>query len=167
MTRLRFPIRRFLLVLTTWPLICATSSALTVFLREAEALSTANDVILLHAAAGWIAALIWFSLDRLLIRRFERLSARFVLSFTLLIGLTVGVSAGLFAIQFWVYFSQWHEPLTSRIGLYQAIFTSASAIYQYAVLGARHLIVLALPAAALFASIAARHPHIEAREPIR
>ncbi|OXT00270.1 hypothetical protein B7H23_08905 [Notoacmeibacter marinus] len=163
----RAPIKRLLPILVVWPLVCAASSTLTVLLRNFETLSTASDLIVLHALGGLAAALAWFVLDRFWIARRKRLALRFVLSFILLFGLTVGATAGLFALHFWIYFSQWHEPLSSRIGLYQAVFTSASAIYQYAVLGSRHLIALAFPAAALAALFAARHPRIEAADRIR
>jgi hypothetical protein len=64
----------------------------------------------------------------------------------LLLGLTtIASTAGLFALQYRLFYAHWHAPFPSRIWVYQFIFTSASALYQFAVLGLRHF----LPAAFL------------------
>jgi hypothetical protein len=59
----------------------------------------------------------------------------------LLLGLaTIAATAGLFALQYRLFYAHWHAPFPSRIWTYQFIFTSASALYQFAVLGLRHFL---------------------------
>ncbi len=59
----------------------------------------------------------------------------------LLLGLaTIAATAGLFALQYRLFYAHWHAPFPSRIWVYQQIFTSASALYQFAVLGLRHFL---------------------------
>lgn len=59
----------------------------------------------------------------------------------LLLGVTtIAATAGLFALQYRLFYAHWHAPFPSRIWVYQQIFTSASALYQFAVLGLRHFL---------------------------
>jgi hypothetical protein len=90
----------------------------------------------LGSLLSWLVALplIWFSgLGR-------RPETRFAASFLLLTLATVTVLAVLFALQYRLFYSQWHEPFGSRIWMFQFIFTSASAVYQFSVLGTRLLL---------------------------
>ncbi|MCZ8180550.1 MAG: hypothetical protein O9309_16135 [Rhizobium sp.] len=58
----------------------------------------------------------------------------------LLLGVvSVGAIAGVYALQYRTLYAHWHAPFPSRIWVYQQIFTTASALYQFAVLGLRHL----------------------------
>jgi hypothetical protein len=75
----------------------------------------------------------------------------FALAFLVVAILTLGLSALLFALDFWLYFSQWHAETFSKIWFLQFIFTFASAVYQFMVSGLRmHVpfgVLLLFPAA--------------------
>lgn len=50
---------------------------------------------------------------------------------------TVLSTALLFALQYRLFYARWHEAFGTRIWAFQFAFTSASAVYQFAVLGLR------------------------------
>lgn len=59
----------------------------------------------------------------------------------LLLGLvTIGATAGLYALQYRYFYAHWHAPFATRIWGYQLFYTTAVALYQFAVLGVRHLL---------------------------
>jgi len=63
--------------------------------------------------------------------------AAFAAAFLCLTFFTIGITSALFAIIFRSYYAQWHgEPFT-KLWLVQTVFTTASALYQFAVLGIR------------------------------
>ncbi|MBW8447479.1 MAG: hypothetical protein K0M49_17795 [Arenimonas sp.] len=92
------------------------------------------------AALGWIAALPLI--------RFAGHSrpqeTRFAAAFLFLAGGTAAFTALLFALQYRHFYAQWHEPFGTRIWLFQFAFTSASAVYQFAVLGIRNYLPFGL-----------------------
>ncbi len=53
---------------------------------------------------------------------------------------TIGATAGVYALQYRSFYAHWHAPFPSRVWVYQLIFTTAAALYQFAVLGLRHLL---------------------------
>lgn len=53
---------------------------------------------------------------------------------------TIGATAGLYALQYRYFYAHWHAPYATRIWGYQLIYTAAVALYQFAVLGLRHLL---------------------------
>ncbi|PWW04371.1 hypothetical protein DFR52_1011069 [Hoeflea marina] len=72
---------------------------------------------------------------------------------------TVLVTALIFAVVYRNFYAQWHGPFPSRLWLLQLVFTTAAALYQFAVIGMR----LYLPLGAIFLlaaslGIARRHP---------
>lgn len=92
------------------------------------------------AALGWIAALP-------LIRFASHArppETRFAAAFLFLGTGTAALTALLFALQYRQFYAQWHEPFGTRIWFFQFVFTSASAVYQFAVLGIRHYLPFAL-----------------------
>lgn len=50
---------------------------------------------------------------------------------------TVFFTAAFFALQYRVFYAQWHAPVLSRAWMLQFAFTSASAFYQFAILALR------------------------------
>jgi hypothetical protein len=65
---------------------------------------------------------------------------------TVLLGIvTIGATAGLYALQYRYFYAHWHAQFPSRIWVYQLIYTTAVALYQFAVLGLRHLLPAGLP----------------------
>ena len=50
---------------------------------------------------------------------------------------TVIITAGLFALQYRIYYAQWHGEFLSKLWIIQLVFTTAAAVYQFAVMGLR------------------------------
>lgn len=108
-------------------------------------LSTAHGPILLGlyfsgAMLGWSAALplIRFASHR------RPPETRFAAAFLFLGCGTAAFTALLFALQYRQFYSQWHAPFGTVIWFLQFAFTSASAVYQFAVLGIRHYLPFGL-----------------------
>ena len=59
---------------------------------------------------------------------------------------TVSITALIFAVIYRNFYAQWHGPFPSRLWLFQLVFTTAAALYQFAVMGMR----LYLPLGAIF-----------------
>ncbi|WP_156379738.1 MULTISPECIES: hypothetical protein [unclassified Rhizobium] len=76
----------------------------------------------------------------------RRAETRFAGSFLCLTLLTIGITGILFALQYRLFFAQWHAPFATRIWFYQFAFTGAGAIYQFIVMGIRLYLPLGLPA---------------------
>lgn len=92
------------------------------------------------AALGWIAALP--------LVRFASLArppeTRFAAAFLFLGAGTAALTALLFALHYRQFYAQWHQPFGTVIWFFQFAFTSASAVYQFAVLGIRHYLPFGL-----------------------
>ncbi|MGJ8570777.1 MAG: hypothetical protein ACSHXI_08760 [Hoeflea sp.] len=102
----------------------------------------------LNAIAFAGAALAWpFSLAAFRFIAFQRArETAFAAAFICLTIFTIGITSAIFAVIFRSYYAQWHgEPFT-KLWLVQLVFTIASALYQFAVLGIR----LYLPLGVLF-----------------
>lgn len=69
---------------------------------------------------------------------------RFAASFLFLTIGTTAATALIFALQYRLFYAQWHAPFGTRIWAFQFVFTSASAVYQFAVLGLRLYLPLGL-----------------------
>lgn len=101
---------------------------------------------------GWLVALplVQISAD-------GREAPKIFTAWFLLLGLaTMAATAGLFALQYRFFYAHWHAPFPSRIWVYQFVFTSASALYQFAVLGLRHFLPTAFLILLLLAVLMAR-----------
>lgn len=94
-------------------------------------------------ALGWFMS-IWLGAHRIAPKRLA-------ISFVLILLFTVGTTALLFALQYRLYYSQWHMPAFSIGWFFQVFFTGLSAFYLFAVQGLRIL----LPFAPLGLAIAA------------
>lgn len=105
-------------------------------------------------AFGWFFS-IWFSAHRVSPKRFAS-------SFVLILLFTVGATALLFALQYRLYYSQWHMPTFSIGWFFQVIFTGLSALYLFAVQGLRLLLPFAplglFIAALIFTKLAPQNP---------
>jgi hypothetical protein len=85
------------------------------------------------------AALAWpFSLWCFRFLAFGRArQAAFAAAFLSLTLVTLGVTAFLFAILYRNFYAQWHGDPFTKLWLVQLAFTTASALYQFAVMGLR------------------------------
>jgi len=62
-------------------------------------------------------------------------TARFSAFFLALSLGTVAMTAFLFAMDYRWFYARWHAPFGSLVWIFQFLFTGASAVYQFAVLG--------------------------------
>jgi hypothetical protein len=103
---------------------------------------------------GWLCS-IWLSAHRISPKRFAA-------SLVLILLFTVGTTALLFALQYRLYYSQWHMPTFSAGWFFQVLFTGLSALYLFAVQGLRLLLPFApiglIFAALIFSKIAPTNP---------
>lgn len=119
-----------------WGILMALCAATSLYAKDRLWLPADLDILGLYFLGGlfgWTLALP-FARFSAAGRRPETRFAAWLL--WLAIG-TIGVTAGLFALQYRAFYAQWHAPFLSRIWVYQLVFTSAAAIYQFAVIGLR------------------------------
>lgn len=91
---------------------------------------------LLLAAGGVLAFPVAFFFARLLSTG-RSTEAAFSVAFLCLLVCTIACGSGLYALQYRLYYSEWHAPALSITWGLELIFTLAAALYQYAVLGVR------------------------------
>lgn len=92
--------------------------------------------------------------------------AAFATAFLCLTIFTIGATAATFAVIYRSFYAQWHDEMFTTMWLIQLVFTTASALYQFAVIGLR--LYLPLGVAFLFAAafVLARH-HGRVKPPSR
>lgn len=113
------------------------------------------------------AALAWpFSLaaHRFLAYGRQR-QARFAAAFLCLTIFSIAITAVLFAIIYRNFYAQWHGDPFTKLWLVQLAFTSASALYQFAVVGLR--MYLPLGAVLLFAAAYLLSRPISLQKPLK
>ncbi len=117
-----------------WGLMMAMSSFLALYLRNGAQTYHICSILLLFFCGGIIAWPCALFLGRFgaIGRRGETRFAAFFLCLTVC---TIAATAFLFAMDYRMFYSQWHEPFGTRIWMYQFVFTSAAAVYQFVVMG--------------------------------
>jgi hypothetical protein len=122
-----------------WGAAMATSFLLSIHVFGRAAGSHDLGLTALYAGGGILGWLVALPLIHLITarRRPQKVLARWVLFLGVV---TIGATAGLYAVQYRYFYAHWHAPFPSRIWVYQQIFTSLVALYQFAVLGVRHLL---------------------------
>ncbi|APG84536.1 hypothetical protein [Sinorhizobium americanum] len=127
-----------------WGLAMAFSAWYALWLREHDATFHLQSILLLYALGGLVAWPLSLFGGRCMAEG-RSIETRFAAYLLCLIAGTIGLTGLLFALDYRLFYSQWHATTGSRIWFYQALFTSASAFYQFLVLGIR----LYLPLGAL------------------
>ncbi|WP_179875444.1 hypothetical protein [Sinorhizobium sp. BJ1] len=139
-----------------WGLAMAFSAWYALWLREHDATFHLESILLLYASGGLIAWPLSLFAGRCLAQD-RTIETRFAAYLLCLIAGTIGVTALLFALDYRLFYSQWHAATGSRVWLYQALFTSLSAYYQFLVLGVRLYLPLGA-VALLLASLGLARP---------
>ncbi len=81
---------------------------------------------------GWLCAIVLSS---------HRIPPKcYAVGFVVILITTIGLTAGLFALQYRLYYAQWHSTFFSIGWFFQFAFTTASALYLFAVQGLRTLL---------------------------
>jgi hypothetical protein len=112
----------------------AGSALGALYLRNGLLTSHLPELTTVYFLGGMLAWPFMLPLARLLARG-RRLEARFAAFFlTLSLG-TIAMTAFLFAMDYRWFYARWHAPFGTLVWAFQFAFTSASAVYQFAVLG--------------------------------
>lgn len=92
----------------------------------------------------------------------------FAAAFLCLTLLTIGITATLFAFIFRQFYAQWHGDPFTKLWIIQLIFTVASALYQFAVMGLRLYLPLGIGFLLIASLLLARQhdPQMPAKTPI-
>lgn len=119
-----------------WGGLMALAAGLSLYIEDRLSFPADRDVLVLFFAggmAGWVLMLPFarfFALGR-------PPETRFASAFLWLTVATIGTTALFFALQYRSFYAQWHAPFLTHIWRLQFLFTSASAVYQFAVMGLR------------------------------
>nr|WP_267550887.1 hypothetical protein [Rhizobium rhizogenes] len=112
----------------------AISALAALYLRNGLLTSHLTALTLVYFFGGALSWLVMVPLTE----RFTKhrpSSARFAAFFLVLSVGTVAATAFLFAMDYRWFYARWHAPFGSLIWIFQFVFTGASAVYQFAVLG--------------------------------
>ncbi|QGG90729.1 hypothetical protein GH983_09735 [Agrobacterium sp. MA01] len=138
-----------------WALAMAASFQLSVHFFGRATSSHDLALTLIYAAGGLIGWLVALPLIHVVEKRGGQQTV--LAAWLLLLGVvTVGAISGIYALQYRSFYAHWHAPFPSRIWVYQQIFTTASALYQFAVLGLRHLLPAGLAMLLVLSMVMAR-----------
>jgi hypothetical protein len=131
-----------------WGLVMALSALMALYLRNGAETSHLNSILLLFFSGGLVSWPFALFLGRFgaIGRGRETRFAAFFLCLTLC---TIAATALLFALDYRVFYARWHAPFGTGTWAYQLSFTSASAIYQFIVMGIRLYLPLGFAALAL------------------
>ncbi|WP_246745835.1 hypothetical protein [Ciceribacter sp. L1K22] len=127
-----------------WGTAMAISAWLGFALLQNIPVTHHDELMILYFAGGSLTWLTVLPLIRFL--SYARpAETRFAAALLLLGAGTVAMTAFIFAMQYRLFYAQWHAPFGSRIWMFQFVFTSAGAVYQFAVLGIRPLLPIGGP----------------------
>lgn len=84
--------------------------------------------------------------------------ARTLFAAAMLTGFTLCATAAVLALDYRIYYSQWHAAAFSKIWIYQQIFTALGSTYQYLVIGSRLYWPVGILALAVSSVLLARKP---------
>jgi hypothetical protein len=126
-----------------WGTQMLASAMAALYLRNGMETAHVRDLAMLFFAGGLLAWLFMLPLGRFLAHR-RSLKTRFAAFFVALAAGTILMTAFLFAMDYRVFYSAWHASFGSTTWVLQFVFTGASAVYQFAVLGIRLFLPLGL-----------------------
>lgn len=131
-----------------WGVVMALSALVALYLRNGAETSHLYSILVLFFLGGLVS---WpFAL---LLGRFGAIGrgreTRFAAFFLCLTLCTIAITAVLFALDYRIFYARWHAPFGTGLWAYQFAFTSASAIYQFIVMGIRLYLPIGFAALAL------------------
>jgi hypothetical protein len=132
-----------------WGIQMLLSAIVGLYLRNEWETSHVLDLAILYFGGGLLSWPFNLLAGRYLALG-HQVEARFAAFFLVLTMGTVLMTAFLFAMDYRIFYSRWHSPFGSVIWMFQFVFTGASAIYQFLVLGLGLFLPLGL--ACLFAT---------------
>jgi len=118
----------------SWGVVMAASALAALYLRNGLLTSHLTALALVYFLGGALSWPIMVPLARR-VASSRPPSARFAAFFLALSLGTTAMTAFLFAMDYRWFYARWHAPFGSLIWTFQFLFTGASAVYQFAVLG--------------------------------
>lgn len=141
-------VREVLFGAPLWGLVMALSALVALYLRNAAETSHLRGILVLFFSGGLVSWPFALFFGRFLAIGRGR-ETRFAAFFLCLTVCTIAATAFLFAMDYRSFYARWHAPFGTRIWVYQFTFTSASAVYQFFVMGIRLYLPLGFAALAL------------------
>jgi len=145
-----------------WGAAMAISAQLSIWLSMAALTShywSLTALVFFGAACAWPFSLATF---RFIAFRRAR-EAAFAAAFLSLTAFTIGMTAIAFAVIYRNFYAQWHGDPFTKLWLAQLVFTTASALYQFAVQGVRLYLPLGLVFLFAASYLLARSHHLPKR----
>ena len=121
---------------TLWAVLMGLSAWYGVSALDWETRGRITSIILLFAAGAFFAFPLGILVARLLTGRGGR-EVAFAAAFLSLAVATIGITSLIFAFDYRTYYAEWHDDELSIRLVFEVVFTTLSAVYQFAVLGVR------------------------------
>lgn len=128
-----------------WAGVMAGSAAAWLAIADRLETSRTPDILATFALGAALAFPVALYLARLAVPGARR-EARFAAAFLAFGVMTVLGVAFVYAMQYRLYYAQWHDHFPSVVWVFQLVFTGAAAVYQFAVLGVRMFLPVGLAA---------------------
>lgn len=141
-----------------WGLTVGGSALFNLLWAEWATPAQIREVALIFLAGGILAFPVALYLARFLAMGRGR-EVAFAALFVCLLTTTIGLTGGIYALQYRLYYSEWHGAAFTKLWLYEYFFTVAVALYQFAVLGVRLYFPTGFIALFLFSLWFARRRH--------
>ncbi|AYG66392.1 hypothetical protein CCGE531_10575 [Rhizobium sp. CCGE531] len=141
-----------------WGAAMAASALAALYWRNGLLTSHLPALALVYFFGGALAWPILVPLTRR-VTRSRPAGARFAAFFLMLSIGTAAMTAFLFAMDYRWFYSRWHAPFGSLIWTFQFLYTGASAVYQFAILGLPLFLPFGLPCLIAVSAYLARRTH--------
>ncbi len=121
-----------------WAVAMAASAVVAILMQEWETSSKIRSVAVLFALGGALSFPAGLFAARLLsLGRSPEVA--FAAAFLAFAAATVAITGLIFAFDYRTYYAEWHADPGSITWVFQLVFTTLAALYQFAVLGLRLL----------------------------
>jgi hypothetical protein len=132
-----------------WAAAMAASAFVAVLMQDWETSAKIQSVIVLYGLGGALSFPVGLFAARLLaLGRSGEVS--FAAAFLAFAAATISITGLVFAFDYRAYYAEWHADTGSVTWVFQLVFTTLAALYQFAVLGVRLLFPIGF--VALFAA---------------
>jgi hypothetical protein len=121
-----------------WAAVMAASAFAAILMQDWETTAKIRSVAVLYALGGALAFPVGLFVARLLALR-RSAEVAFAAAFLAFAAATIAITGLLFAFDYRTYYAEWHADTGSITWVFQLVFTTLAALYQFAVLGVRLL----------------------------
>lgn len=119
-----------------WGVLMGVNMLVFLWSRGWQTLSQVTALTFIFALGAALAFPLGHTFQALLARRSEP-ETRFAAAFVSFAAATICITAALYALQYRAYYAQWHGDPFSIRWILHFVFTTAGAVYQFAVIGLR------------------------------